>query len=58
MAEEKASFVKVKCADCGNEQTTFRKSSCQVSCLVCGSILVEPTGGIARFKGEIIEEVA
>ncbi len=57
-SEKKSSFLKIKCSDCGNEQITFRKSSSKVSCLVCGSILVEPQGGCATFKGEVIEEVA
>lgn len=61
MTEEKdidSSFVKVKCEDCGNEQITFRKASSVVDCNVCGGLLVEPTGGIADFKGEVegIEE--
>lgn len=51
------SFVKLKCVDCGNEQITFSKASSVVNCEVCGTILAEPTGGIAEFKGEIIEEV-
>ena len=55
---KKASFVKVKCGDCGNEQIAFKKSSTRVSCHVCGSLLVEPKGGCASFKGEITEEVA
>lgn len=57
MSEEKKSFVKVKCSDCGNEQIVFRKPTSEVSCQVCGSPLAEPTGGYAEFKGELIEEV-
>jgi len=54
--EKEPSFVKVKCDDCGNEQITFFRASSNVECLVCGSPLAEPTGGRARFHGEIIEE--
>lgn len=56
MSENKK-FVKVKCEDCENEQTTFKKASSEVECMVCGAPLVEPTGGEANFKGEIIEEL-
>lgn len=58
MTQAKSSFIKVKCTDCGNEQITFKKSSSLVSCLVCGSLVSEPTGGICKVKGELIEEVA
>ncbi len=49
------SFVKVKCEDCGNEQITFLTVSSLVSCNVCGAKLAEPTGGIADYKGELID---
>ncbi len=58
MTENISNFIKVKCGDCGNEQVTFKKSSSRVSCLVCGSLLSEPTGGNCRIKGELVEEVA
>jgi len=50
-------FVKIKCSDCENEQTTFKRVSSSVDCMVCGARLVEPTGGDSDFKGEIIEEL-
>jgi len=50
-------FVRVKCKDCNNEQIIFKKASTPVACQVCGSILAEPTGGIAKIKGEIVEEL-
>ncbi|UCD91792.1 MAG: 30S ribosomal protein S27e [Methanobacteriota archaeon] len=50
--EPKGKFVKVKCPDCGNDQTTFDRASTQVNCLVCGATLVKPQGGKASFKGE------
>lgn len=55
--DKKASFVRVKCKDCENEQVTFYRVSSTVSCDVCGAILAEPTGGFSRYKGEVIEEV-
>jgi small subunit ribosomal protein S27e len=48
-------FVKVKCFDCGNEQPVFNKCQTVVTCLVCGSSLSKPTGGIAEIKGEKLE---
>lgn len=48
-------FIKVKCADCGNEQITFSKAASVVTCTVCGSTLVKPKGGKAEIKGEIVE---
>ena len=48
-------FIKVRCAKCKNEQIVFGNASSKVECLVCGKILVEPTGGKARIKSRIIE---
>ncbi len=50
-------FVRVKCKDCNNEQIIFKKASTAVVCQICGSVLAEPTGGIANIKGEIVEEL-
>ena len=47
-------FLKVKCPDCGNEQSIFNKAQIQVTCLVCGTILARPTGGKAEIKGQVI----
>ncbi|MEF8874002.1 MAG: 30S ribosomal protein S27e [Candidatus Thermoplasmatota archaeon] len=55
MSEKK--FLRIKCADCENEQITFKRLSSEVDCMVCGAKLAEPTGGRAEFKGEIIEEL-
>lgn len=54
MPNPKGSFWKVKCVDCGNEQVTFSKPAMKVACIVCGSSLVEPVGGLGKFKAEII----
>lgn len=48
-------FVKIKCADCGNEQVTFSKAATTVTCNVCGATLVKPRGGKADIKGEVVE---
>lgn len=50
-------FVKIKCKDCESVQTCFDKSTISVKCHVCGATLLEPTGGKANFRGEIIEEL-
>ncbi|WP_457591591.1 30S ribosomal protein S27e [Geoglobus sp.] len=48
-------FLKVKCPDCENEQVVFDHASTHVKCLVCGRTLVEPTGGRARLKAEVLQ---
>lgn len=50
-------FIKIKCADCGNEQITFKKASTHVTCHVCGATLVNPKGGCGEVKGEVLEVV-
>jgi len=51
-------FYRVKCKDCNNQQIVFSKASTQVNCQICGSILAQPTGGKAKIKGEIVEELS
>ncbi len=51
-------FLKVKCADCENEQIVFAKAAMKVACNVCGAVLAEPRGGHAAVKGEITAEYA
>ena len=48
-------FIKVKCADCENVQNVFSKPATTVTCRVCGAVIVEPTGGKGKVKGEIVE---
>ncbi|MBO5653895.1 MAG: 30S ribosomal protein S27e [Candidatus Methanomethylophilaceae archaeon] len=48
-------FVKIKCADCGNEQIVFSKPATTVTCTVCGATLVKSTGGKGDIKGEVLE---
>ena len=50
-----AEFFKVKCEKCHNEQVIFSKASIIVKCIVCGTILAEPTGGVATLKLKPIE---
>ncbi|PKK85318.1 MAG: 30S ribosomal protein S27e [Thermoplasmata archaeon HGW-Thermoplasmata-1] len=47
-------FVNVECADCGNKQAVFNKPATVVKCSVCGAVLAEPVGGIARFSGKVL----
>ncbi len=49
-------FLKVKCKKCKNEQVVFEKSASAVKCLVCGEVLVEPTGGKGKIKSEDVSE--
>lgn len=51
--EDKSGFLKVVCKNCGNTQVVFNRSATVVRCLVCDTVLVEPTGGKARIKAEI-----
>lgn len=50
-----SNFVKVKCADCGNEQIVFSKPATVVACQTCGATLVRSTGGKGEIKGEVLE---
>lgn len=51
-----STFIKVRCKNCGHEIITFSHASIRVHCPGCNEILVEPTGGKAKIKGEILEE--
>lgn len=50
-------FLKVKCRDCGSEQVLFERAARKVTCEVCSATLASPTGGRAKIKGEILEEL-
>ena len=54
----KSKFVRILCKKCKNVQVIFNKSSTVVRCLKCNEILAEPTGGKARIKGKILEELS
>ena len=53
--EPTSKFVKIRCPKCKNEQIMFGKASSKVTCLVCGKILAEPSGGKSRVKARILE---
>lgn len=53
--EPESKFIKIGCAKCRNEQIVFDKASTVIKCLVCGNVLVEPTGGKAHIKTKVIE---
>lgn len=57
MTEAKGKFVKVKCANCKNEQIIFGKCASEVKCLVCSSVLAAPTGGKSTIKARILEVI-
>ena len=48
-------FIKVKCQKCKNEQIIFGKAASKINCLVCGSLLAEPSGGKTKLKTKILE---
>lgn len=50
-----SSFLRIKCAKCGNEQVIFDKPSIAPRCSVCDEILAEPTGGKAKIKSEVVQ---
>jgi len=51
----KSKFIKVQCAKCKNEQIIFGKASSKVKCLICNTILAEPSGGKAKIKAKVIK---
>ena len=53
--EPTSKFVKVRCPKCKNEQLIFGKTSTEVTCLVCGKPLAEPTGGKSELKARVLE---
>lgn len=58
VAEKYPKFVKIKCQDCGNEQTAFRKPATEVSCNVCGANVIKPSGGKGIIRGTIVGEIS
>ncbi len=55
LREATSKFIKVRCPKCKNEQITFGKSASEVGCLVCGKVIIEPTGGKSKVKARILE---
>jgi small subunit ribosomal protein S27e len=52
-----SNFIRVKCAKCGNEQVIFDRPSLAPHCSVCDELLAEPTGGKAKLKGEVVQQL-
>ncbi|MBI4174973.1 MAG: 30S ribosomal protein S27e [Candidatus Aenigmarchaeota archaeon] len=55
MQGPKSRFLKVKCKKCRNEQIIFSKAATVVKCLVCESVLAQPTGGLAAIQTKVEE---
>ncbi|MEM2916355.1 MAG: 30S ribosomal protein S27e [Candidatus Woesearchaeota archaeon] len=55
LKETSSKFIKIRCPKCKNEQIMFGRASTLVSCLVCGKVLAEPTGGKSRVKARVLE---
>ena len=55
MTGQKSRFLKVVCTKCNNEQIVYNKPAQVVRCLVCGNVLVEPTGGKGRVKTKVLQ---
>jgi len=53
--ETKSKFIKIRCNKCKNEQIIFGKPATKVNCLVCGTLLAEPSGGKGKIKSQILE---
>ncbi|MCL4325174.1 MAG: 30S ribosomal protein S27e [Candidatus Thermoplasmatota archaeon] len=53
----RAPYYVVKCPDCSREQTVFSRPSTKVTCTICGSLLATPTGGLGKFRSEILRTV-
>ena len=53
--EPKSKFIKVRCSKCKNEQIIFGKPASKISCLVCDTLLAEPTSGKGKIRSQILE---
>lgn len=53
--ELKSKFVKVRCEKCKNEQIIFNKAATEIKCLVCGEVLAQPSGSVAKLKAQVLE---
>ena len=53
--EPTSKFIKVRCNKCKNEQIIFSKPAKKITCLVCGEVLADCTGGKAKVKARILE---
>ncbi|KUO83613.1 MAG: 30S ribosomal protein S27e [Thermoproteus sp.] len=55
--QPRTKFLRIRCPDCGNEQVVFSHASMVVRCLVCGRVLVQPTGGRSQILGNIVRSL-
>jgi small subunit ribosomal protein S27e len=55
--QSESKYRRVKCGDCGNEQVLFLRTATHIKCQVCGATMAEPTGGLARLRGEVVGTV-
>ena len=55
MGNHRSNFLKVKCLDCGNQQTVFDHAASNVQCIICGKTLVKPKGGKSVIVAQIVE---
>jgi len=53
--EPKSKFVKARCPKCKNEQVIFGKCASEIKCLVCETVLAEPSGGKSKILARILE---
>lgn len=55
--KRRPTFLRVRCAECGNEQLIFSHASSAVKCQVCGNTLSTPRGGKAEVKATVLGAV-
>ncbi|WP_394296180.1 30S ribosomal protein S27e [Methanocaldococcus villosus] len=53
--QPRSRFIKVQCPECNNEQIIFDRPATLVKCVVCGTVLAEPTGGKGKIKAKVLE---
>lgn len=54
--EPKSKFLRVRCKVCGNEQVVFDHATFPARCLVCGTQLLQASGGKAKLlNAEVVK---
>lgn len=53
--QDRSKFLKVKCEKCRNEQIIFNRCATIIKCLVCETVLAEPTGGRANIHAKVLQ---
>ncbi len=51
--EPRSRFLVVVCPNCGHKQVIFSHATFPVRCLMCGTLLVRPSGGKAQILGKV-----